>query len=67
MKKLIPSKDLQQAIIGLSQLKSLDRNNKIRRRNLEYFLNNLDSSIYGYSFRTVKLVAIISSTHVPSV
>jgi len=38
------------AVIGLSQLKSLDRNNKIRRRNLEYFLNNLDSSIYRVNF-----------------
>ena len=33
------------AVIGMSQLKSLDKNNKIRR-NFQIFLNNLDASKY---------------------
>jgi len=34
------------AVIGLSQLKRLDANNKIRIRNLNLFLNNLDENKY---------------------
>ena len=34
------------AVIGMSQLKSLDKNNKIRRKNFQIFLNNLDASKY---------------------
>ena len=34
------------AVIGISQLKSLDRNNKQRIRNFEFFLKNLDPKKY---------------------
>ncbi len=34
------------AIIGSSQLKRLDKNNKLRTRNLKYFLKNLDEKKY---------------------
>jgi CDP-6-deoxy-D-xylo-4-hexulose-3-dehydrase len=38
------------AVIGRSQLKRLDENNIKRRRNLEIFLNNLDSDKYKTDF-----------------
>ena len=38
------------AVIGRSQLKRLDENNKIRIRNLELFLSHLDSSKYQTDF-----------------
>jgi CDP-4-dehydro-6-deoxyglucose reductase, E1 len=38
------------ATIGLNQLKSLDKNNKIRTKNLEVFLKNLDKSKYRTDF-----------------
>ena len=31
-----------QAVIGLNQLKRLDKNNKLRAKNFEFFLNKLD-------------------------
>lgn len=34
------------AVIGLSQIKKLDDNNKIRIKNFDYFLNKLDSEKY---------------------
>tara|TARA_R100001129_G_scaffold16887_1_gene11037 strand:- start:18536 stop:19747 length:1212 start_codon:yes stop_codon:yes gene_type:complete len=34
------------AVLGLSQIKSLDSNNDIRRDNFEYFLSKLDSTKY---------------------
>ena len=34
------------AVIGLSQLKRLDKNNKLRTRNFNYFLKNLDKKKY---------------------
>ena len=34
------------AVLGLSQLKSLDKNNQQRRENFEYFLSSLDSNKY---------------------
>ena len=34
------------AVIGSSQLKRLDKNNKLRTRNLKYFLKNLDEKKY---------------------
>ncbi len=40
------------AIIGRSQLKRLDENNKIRSENLALFLSNLDSSKYQTDFET---------------
>lgn len=40
------------AVIGLSQLKRLDRNNRIRSKNLKIFLSNLDSSMYQTDFET---------------
>jgi len=40
------------ATIGLSQLKTLDYNNKIRKRNFEFFIKNLDSNIYRTNFNT---------------
>ena len=40
------------AVIGISQLKSLDRNNKQRIRNFEFFLKNLDSKKYRTDFNT---------------
>ncbi len=39
------------AILGINQLKKLDKNNKIRSRNLNYFLENLDSSKYLTKFK----------------
>ena len=38
------------AVIGINQLKRLDKNNKIRSKNLEIFLNNLDDSKYRTDF-----------------
>jgi CDP-6-deoxy-D-xylo-4-hexulose-3-dehydrase len=38
------------AVIGRSQLKRLDENNRIRRRNLELFLSRLDPSKYQTDF-----------------
>ena len=38
------------AVIGLSQLKSLNRNNKIRRRNFNEFLRHLDKNKYRVDF-----------------
>ncbi len=38
------------AVIGRSQLKRLDENNKIRRRNLDLFLSRLDPSKYQTDF-----------------
>ena len=38
------------ATIGLSQLKSLDKNNKIRRRNFKTFINYLDDNKYRTDF-----------------
>ena len=40
------------AVIGRSQLKRLDANNAIRRRNLDLFLKNLDSTKYRTDFET---------------
>ena len=40
------------ATIGLNQLKYLDRNNIKRRKNLDFFLKNLDSSKYRVNFDT---------------
>ena len=40
------------AVIGLNQLKSLDRNNKKRRENFKYFLKLLDSNKYRTEFNT---------------
>lgn len=40
------------AVIGRSQLKRLDANNKIRAQNLELFLNNLDPDKYFTDFET---------------
>ena len=40
------------AVLGLSQLKRLDKNNEIRRSNLYCFLNNLDSNKYFTDFKT---------------
>ena len=38
------------AVIGISQLKRLDKNNKIRIRNLKYFLKNINSKVYKTDF-----------------
>ncbi len=40
------------AVIGRSQLKRLDENNKVRIENLELFLSNLDSAKYQTDFAT---------------
>lgn len=40
------------AIIGLSALGRLDKNNKIRSKNLKIFLSNLDPSLYQTDFET---------------
>lgn len=40
------------AVMGRSQLKRLDENNKIRTRNLELFLNHLDPHKYFTDFET---------------
>ena len=37
-------------LLGINQLKRLDRNNKIRIKNLSYFLENLDEKIYYKEF-----------------
>jgi len=38
------------AVIGLNQLKRLDKNNKIRNKNFKLFLKNIDSTKYYTSF-----------------
>ncbi len=38
------------AVIGINQLKRLSKNNKIRRRNFQYFLQNLNSKFYQVDF-----------------
>ena len=38
------------AVIGLSQLKKLDSNNKVRKKNLTTFLSNLDGNNYRTDF-----------------
>tara|TARA_B110000459_G_scaffold62385_1_gene69949 strand:+ start:146 stop:1375 length:1230 start_codon:yes stop_codon:yes gene_type:complete len=38
------------AVVGINQLKRLDRNNKIRNKNFFYFLKNLDSTIFETNF-----------------
>jgi CDP-6-deoxy-D-xylo-4-hexulose-3-dehydrase len=38
------------AVIGINQLKRLDKNNKIRNANLKYFLKNLDSKYYQTNY-----------------
>ena len=40
------------AVIGRSQLKRLDENNKVRIKNLDLFLSNLDSAKYQMDFAT---------------
>ena len=40
------------AVLGLSQLKSLDKNNKKRQENFKLFLDNLDGDIYRKNFDT---------------
>jgi CDP-4-dehydro-6-deoxyglucose reductase, E1 len=40
------------AVLGRSQLKRLDENNKVRRENLKLFLDNLDPSKYRTDFDT---------------
>ena len=40
------------AVIGLSQLGRLDKNNKIRTKNLKIFLSNLDPNLYQTDFET---------------
>ncbi len=40
------------AVYGLSQIKSLDKKNKIRTKNFSYFLKNLDSKKYFTKFDT---------------
>ena len=38
------------AVIGLNQLKSLNNNNKIRKKNFRIFLKNLDDTKYRVNF-----------------
>ena len=38
------------AVVGINQLKRLDKNNKIRNINLKYFLKNLDNNYYQTNF-----------------
>jgi len=38
------------ALIGLNQLKSLDKNNRIRKRNLNFFLKHLSQNYYRTDF-----------------
>ena len=38
------------AVIGINQLKRLDKNNRIRIRNLEFFLKNINSEIFKTNF-----------------
>src|SRR6185436_604964 len=40
------------AVLGRSQLKRLDKNNELRKKNLDLFLSNLDSSVYQTDFAT---------------
>jgi len=40
------------AVLGLSQLKRLDKNNKIRTKNLNIFLSNLNPDLYQTDFET---------------
>lgn len=40
------------AVIGINQLKRLDKNIKNRKKNFEIFLNNIDSTIYVNNFDT---------------
>lgn len=40
------------AVLGRSQLKRLDENNRVRRENLDLFLKNLDSGKYFTEFET---------------
>ena len=40
------------AVIGLNQLKTLDKNNKIRKKNLKVFLKHLDDTKYRTNFDT---------------
>jgi len=40
------------AVLGRSQLKRLDQNNELRKKNLDLFLSNLDSSLYQTDFAT---------------
>lgn len=39
-------------ILGLQQLKNLDKNNQTRTRNLERFLSRIDQSVYQVDFKT---------------
>jgi len=39
-----------QALIGRSQLKSLDQRNEVRKKNIAFFLSRLDSEIYRTDF-----------------
>lgn len=41
-----------QAVIGLNQLKRLDKNNKIRSSNLIFFLKNLNPKLYRTNYNT---------------
>jgi len=38
------------AVIGINQLKSLDKNNKVRNKNFKFFLKNLNSLYYRTNF-----------------
>ena len=38
------------AVVGINQLKRLDKNNRIRNKNFFYFLKNLNSNIYETNF-----------------
>ena len=40
------------AVIGINQLKSLNKNNKLRQKNFKIFLNNLDQSKYRVDYKT---------------
>lgn len=40
------------AVIGRSQLKRLDKNNKVRTKNLEFFLEKLNPNLYQTDFET---------------
>jgi len=51
---LYPSYNLRNneisAVIGLSQLKSLDKNNNLRKRNFDFYLKNLNTNYYRTDF-----------------
>ena len=49
------------AVIGSSQLKRLDKNNKLRTRNLKYFLKNLDEKKYFIDYDLEKFKLCISN------